>query len=174
MLIDVTAHLMNAIDKASRLGEPLERIALAAEAGAEARESEEARREITRYRRRRRSLKAAAAIVIAIAVLIPIAIFTHAFDRIYLHRSAYATASGSHVFTLGGVRHEITRDQFSDRLKTVDPEAIRKYWVAIDGKRFPVKQAVAAGLDAQRAAFSSSQAISVLRKLGFDPQATGP
>lgn len=54
MLLDVTAHLMSAIDRAARLGDPLERIATAAEAGADVAEAEAERRAaVARIRRRR-------------------------------------------------------------------------------------------------------------------------
>jgi hypothetical protein len=86
--------------------------------------------------------------------------------------SSYETPSGAHLFVLGGARYEVTPAQFEERLKKIDSEPIHKYWVEIGGKRFPVKQAVGIGLGAERATFSSSQAISILRKLGYSPQET--
>jgi len=172
MLLDVTAHLMNAIDRAARMGDPLERIAAASEAGADAREAEQERRAIVMRRRRRRIIGAAIAVVLAIAILIPIAHYTGFVSRLHGEVESYQTPSGAHLFILGGVRYETTPAQFAARLQKIDPEAIRKYWVEIDGKRFPVKQAVAVGLGAERATFRSSQAISVLRKLGYPTQET--
>jgi hypothetical protein len=171
MLLDVTAHLMNAIDRAARMGDPLERIAVATEADAEAREAENERRAIA-TRRRRRIIGAAIAVVLAIAILIPIAHYTGFVSRLHGEVYSYQTPGGAHRFILGGVRYETTPAQFAARLQKIDPEAIRKYWVEIDGKRFPVKQAVAVGLGAERATFRSSQAISVLRKLGYPTQET--
>jgi hypothetical protein len=172
MLLDVTAHLMNAIDRASRLGEPLERIAVATEAGADAIEAEEARRAIAAHRRRRRIIAAAMILVLAIAILVPVARYTGLMSRLQGEISYEQTAAGAHLFVLGGARYEVTPAQFEERLKKIDPEAIHKYWVEIDGKRFPVKQAVGVGLGAERATFSTSQAIGILRKLGYRPQET--
>ncbi len=173
MLLDVTAHLMNAIDRAARMGDPLERIAVATEADAEAREAEQERRAIA-MRRRRRIFGAAIAVVLAIAILIPIAHYTGFVSHLHGEVDSYQTPSGAHLFILGGVRYETTPAQFATRLEKIDPEPIRKYWVEIDSKRFPVKQAVAVGLGAERATFRSSQAISVLRKLGYTTQETSP
>lgn len=173
MLLDVTAHLMNAVDRAARLGDPLERIAVAAEADADALEAEEARQALAAHRRRRRIIGAALAIVLAIAILVPIARYTGLVSRLHGGEVySYETPSGAHLFILSGARYEVTSAQFAERLKKIDPEAIRKYWVEIDGKRFPVKQAVGVGLGAERATFSSSQAISILRKLGYTTQET--
>jgi hypothetical protein len=172
MLLDVTAHLMNAIDRASRLGDPLERIAIATEAGADAIEAEEARRAIAAHRRRRRIIGAAMVLVVAIAILVPVARYTGLRSRLHSEVFSGQTAAGAHLFVLGGARYEVTPAQFEERLKKIDPEAIHKYWVEIDGKRFPVKQAVGVGLGAERATFSTSQAISILRKLGYSPQET--
>jgi hypothetical protein len=174
MLLDVTAHLMNAIDRAARLGDPLERIAVAAEAEAGALEAEEERQALAAHRRRRRIVATVVACVLAIAILVPLLHYTGVMSL--LHREVYSSQapSGAHLFTLRGARYEVTPAQFAERLKQIDPEAIRKYWVEIDGRRFPVKQAVGVGLGAERATFSSGQAISILRKLGFSPRETPP
>lgn len=172
MLLDVTAHLMNAIDRAARLGGPLVRIAVAAEAGADAAEAEEARQALVAHRRRRRIIVAALMAVFAIAIIASIAHYTSLISRMQGEVYSNETPAGAHLFVLGGARYEVTPAQFEERLKNIDPEPIRKYWVEIDGKRFPVKQAVGVGLGAERATFSSSQAISILRKLGYSPQET--
>lgn len=172
MLLDVTAHLMNAIDRAARLGDPLERIAVAAEAGADAAEAEEARQALVAHRHRRRIIAVALMVVLAIAIIAPIARYTGLISRMQGEVYSYETPAGAHLFVLGGARYEVTPAQFEERLTKIDPEPIHKYWVAIGGKRFPVKQAVGIGLGAERATFSSSQAISILRKLGYSPQET--
>ncbi len=173
MLLDVTAHLMNAIDRAARLRDPLERIAVAAEAEADALGAEEARQALAAHRRRRRIIAVVLMIVFAIAILVPIARHTGFLSRLH-EVSSYQTPSGAHLFVLSGARYEVTPAQFEEQLKKIDPEPIRKYWVEIGGKRFPVKQAVGVGLGAERATFSTSQAISILRKLGYSPQETPP
>jgi len=164
MLLDVTSHLMNAIDRAARLREPIERLAAAAEASAEATEVA-----IERGRRPLRpSFVAALSIVAALVVAIPLAIHMYPAP-INMEVVAYnSIRPGQHGFIIGGVRYDVTREVIANRLSTVAPEPIHKYWVDIDGRRYPVKQAVAIGLGAERAVFSSSQAIRVLRELGFN------
>jgi hypothetical protein len=166
MLLDVTAHLMNAVDRAARLREPLERIANATEAGADVAEAEAERRAAALRIRRRRVAISIAAILAAIAIAVPTSWRLGAFSRLDEVTSS-ETAAGAHRFVLGGVSYEVTRAEFEARLKPIDPEAIRKYWVQIDGRRYPVKQAVGVGLGAERASFSSGQAISILHKLGY-------
>jgi len=168
MLLDVTAHLMNAVDRAARLRDPLERIAQAAEAGADVAEAEAERRGAALRIRRRRVAIAIAAILAAIAIAVPAWRFGvfHRFDEV----SSSESAAGAHRFVLGGVSYEVTRAEFEARLKPIDPEPIRKYWVRIDGRRYPVKQAVGVGLGAERASFSSGQAISILHKLGYQTE----
>lgn len=74
-------------------------------------------------------------------------------------------------FTLGGIRYCTTRRQMAEQLVGIAPERIRTYYVEIGGLRYPVKQAVAVGLGADRAAFQSQEAYRVLRVLGFEPAA---
>ena len=52
------------------------------------------------------------------------------------------------------------------------PEAIRKYFVEIGGRKFPVKQAVSVGVGAPRASFGTEAAIHALTKLGYKTQET--
>ena len=173
MLLDVTSHLMSAIDRAARLRDPLERMAEAAEASADAAEAETERRALATRVRRRRMTVALIAIVGALAILLPLAHhfgFWSSLDEV----ASYETPSGAHRFVLGGASYEVTRAQFEERLSKIDPEPIRKYWVAIGGRRFPVKQAVGIGLGAERASFSSGQALSILRKLGYPTQDSPP
>lgn len=62
---------------------------------------------------------------------------------------------------------ELTADGVLRGLAGVEPEAIREHFVVVGGRRFPPKQvlAVLTGLD--RAEFTSHQARTVLRRLGF-------
>jgi len=171
MLLDVTSHLMSAIDRAARLRDPLERMADAAEASADAAQAEAERRAAAaRMRRRRFAIVALAA---CLAILLPVA---HRYGLWSGHDevASYETPGGAHRFVLGGVSYEVTRAQFEARLGKIDPEPIRKYWVAIGGRRFPVKQAVGVGLGAERASFSSGQALSILHKLGYQTQDSPP
>jgi len=166
MLLDVTSHLMSAIDRAARLRDPLQRMADVAEAGEE-------RRAATTRSRRRRIIAAVIAIIAGLAIVMPLAHYRHVWsgrDEV----ASYETPSGAHRFALGGASYEVTRAQFEEHLSKIDPEPIRKYWVAIGGRRFPVKQAVGVGLGAERATFSSGQALSILHKLGYKTQDSPP
>jgi hypothetical protein len=150
----------------ARLRDPLERMADVAEA-------EEERRAATTRVRRRRIAIAIIAIAATLAILVPLAHHLGLWssrDEVV----SYETPGGAHRFVLGAASYEVTRAQFEQRLSKIDPEPIRKYWVAIGALRFPVKQAVGVGLGAERATFSSGQALSSLRKLGYQTQDSPP
>ncbi len=68
---------------------------------------------------------------------------------------------------VAGRAFELTADQVVRVLAGVEPEAVREHFVVIGGRRFPPKQvlAVVTGLD--RGDFTSHQARTVLRRLGF-------
>src|SRR5216683_7368298 len=46
-------------------------------------------------------------------------------------------------FTVGGVEVFLSREDVEQRLRTVEPENIREVSVEVNGKRYPVKQALA-------------------------------
>lgn len=71
--------------------------------------------------------------------------------------------------TIGGARCCVSREQVEGRLAGEQPEPLRKYGVEIGGRRFPVKQAVAVGLNVPRASFQTQEAFRALRRLGFEP-----
>jgi hypothetical protein len=52
-------------------------------------------------------------------------------------------------------------------LAKTQPEEIRKYFVEIGGRKFPVKQAVSVGVGAPRASFGTEAAIHTLTRLGY-------
>lgn len=70
--------------------------------------------------------------------------------------------------TLDGESFDLTADLVRARLVGQQPEAIRDYWVDIDGTRWPVKQviSVATGVSNRRR-FQSQSARRWLRNLGF-------
>lgn len=79
----------------------------------------------------------------------------------------------SHRFTLGGQEFELGRDDVERALRHVAPSTVRKYYVTVHGRQYPVKQAIAAatGLAADR--FISTDAARVLRNLGFNVERPG-
>ena len=72
-------------------------------------------------------------------------------------------------FQLGGQDYNLTREDVEARLKHVEPEDVRKHFVTVNGKRYPVKQALAMALGRRVAHFITTDAIRILSNLGFKP-----
>jgi hypothetical protein len=157
-LMDITAHLMAAIDKAAG---PLDRLADAAE---------DATAHVAHASRFfRKPLVIVVAIFIIAATIFggyELASRQHS-DAIRTYNSSAPESSG---IRLGGIEYPLDRKSFEARLTSVQPEAIHKYFVEIGGRKFPVKQAVSVGLDAPRAGFRTDAAIRALTKLGYTTQ----
>ena len=54
------------------------------------------------------------------------------------------------------------------RLSALEPEPVRDHYVVVRGRRMPPKQALAALLGLDRADFTTYQARTILRRLGFE------
>jgi hypothetical protein len=76
-------------------------------------------------------------------------------------------------FTIGGVEFFLTKKEVEQKLQTVEPESVREVSVEVNGKRYPVKQALAEATGLLRGNFTSHDAMRVFRKLSL-PLATGP
>jgi len=70
-------------------------------------------------------------------------------------------------FTLAGQPFELSDDDVRARLASHYPGQINRYWVDIDGVRWPVKQVVACATGLSRSEFQSQSARRLLAKLGF-------
>jgi hypothetical protein len=70
-------------------------------------------------------------------------------------------------FTVGGQGFSISRDEIERKLKGVRPESIRQYYVTVNGRDYPVKQAVEVSVGLLRSGFTTQDAIRVLRKFGL-------
>lgn len=70
-------------------------------------------------------------------------------------------------FTVGGKAFSISREEVERKLKGVQPEPIRQYCVAVNGRDYPVKQAVEVSVGLLRSGFTTQDAIRILRKLGL-------
>jgi len=70
-------------------------------------------------------------------------------------------------FTIGGKRLHLTRDKVVSALRGIAPGPIQTHAVEINGRTYPVKEAlsVVTGLDLLD--FNTNQARSVFRRLGF-------
>ena len=75
-------------------------------------------------------------------------------------------------FELRGKRFELSRADVEERLKRIEPKAVTKYQVWINGKVYPPKQALAAAIGKPVANFTTMDATRILSKLGFE--ITGP
>jgi hypothetical protein len=76
-------------------------------------------------------------------------------------------------FTVGGVEVLLSKEDVEQKLETVEPENIREVSVEVNGKRYPVKQALAEATGLLRGNFTSHDAMRVFRKLSL-PMGTGP
>jgi hypothetical protein len=76
-----------------------------------------------------------------------------------------------HQFSVGGVEFSLSREQAVTKLnslKAQDIEEVRKIYVEVKGRRFPIKQALAeVQPDIMRSGCNSSDGIRVFRKLGL-------
>jgi hypothetical protein len=160
--MDITAHLMAAIDRAAG---PLDRLADAAE---------DATAHVAHASRFFRRPLIISTIVLAIGLAgFGIYALEARPHHSYSYENTTADIDNSHV-SLGGVTYPIDRKAFEARVAAAQPEAIRKYFVEIGGRKFPVKQAVSVGLGAPRASFRTDAAIHTLTKLGYETKELTP
>jgi hypothetical protein len=71
------------------------------------------------------------------------------------------------TFLLNGQRLGLSRQQVAERLKGERPEPIQTWAVEVEGRLFPVKQALAIATGTSRGDFISHRARDLLRRLGF-------
>jgi hypothetical protein len=70
-------------------------------------------------------------------------------------------------FVLGGRSFELEKEGILNAAKGVHPTAIYDFSVNLNGKMYPIKQAISLATELSQAKFTSSQAHGILRKLGF-------
>lgn len=74
-------------------------------------------------------------------------------------------------FVMNGDRHELTREQVAETAGRIVPDDIDgryKYYAAIGGGRFPVKQLFAEAAGLPRSGFITYEALRIFRKLGIE------
>lgn len=71
-------------------------------------------------------------------------------------------------FTASGKRMTLTRDQVLRSVKGVVPSSLRTHAVVVEGKRYPVKDVVAAATGLDPLDFNTNQARRWLQQLGFE------
>jgi hypothetical protein len=75
-------------------------------------------------------------------------------------------------FILNGKAYEKTGEDFERAMADVQPEVPRRYYVVINGKKYPPKQVLAKVLDLGRIEFTTMAAGNILKRLGFKLQRT--
>lgn len=68
---------------------------------------------------------------------------------------------------------DLTRHDVETAMRDVRPEALQTHYVVVGRRRYPPKQVIAAVTGLDRSAFISTQARSVLERLGFTVGRTG-
>lgn len=72
--------------------------------------------------------------------------------------------SDRYNFIVGGTGFSLSQEEIERKLKGVQPEEIRQYFVTVSGRNFPVKQAVEVATGLLRSGFTTQDAIRILRK----------
>ena len=75
------------------------------------------------------------------------------------------------VFTIRGRRFDIEKDDIINAVRGVEPEPLtgrRKYYVEINGRKYPIKQVIGLVTGLPRVAFTAMDAYRILTKLGFE------
>jgi hypothetical protein len=71
-------------------------------------------------------------------------------------------------FTIGGHAVQLSKEDVERALEGMNPDTVKKYWIVISGKQFPIKQALSVATNIPPAAFISTDAYRVLSRLGFE------
>jgi hypothetical protein len=74
-------------------------------------------------------------------------------------------------FVIGKRKVELSKEKVVEVLKGLQPEPLRgkaRYYIELEGKKYPVKQVMATVTGLSKESLSTEQAVKVLRALGFD------
>ena len=71
------------------------------------------------------------------------------------------------TFTLRGKTFEKSAEDFLKVTKTLEPGRIQKYSTVLHGKKYPIRQVLAAVTKLQAIAITSQDAYRILEKFGF-------
>lgn len=77
--------------------------------------------------------------------------------------------SQKHNFRINGYEFSLDEERIEGKLKSLkEPEEIRKVYVEVKGRRWPIKQALHASVHGlTRSGFTTQDAVRVFRKFGF-------
>jgi len=70
-------------------------------------------------------------------------------------------------FTLRGNDYNLERPNVEKAMKDVLPDPIRQYFIVVNGEKYPPKQVLAESLKLGRVEFTTMDACSILKRLGF-------
>ena len=71
-------------------------------------------------------------------------------------------------FTIRGKIYELKKEEVHKKLKGVNPEPIREYYIEVDSIQYPIKQVLASATGLPPISFTSKYAYDVLTRLGFE------
>lgn len=72
------------------------------------------------------------------------------------------------TFTIKGDQIKLSRNKVTSSIKGHVPEKIRRYYVSIEGKHYPIKQVLEAATNLPSAAFTTNYSYTILNSLGFE------
>jgi hypothetical protein len=70
-------------------------------------------------------------------------------------------------FILKKSAYEYSKEDIERELIGLEPEIIRRYYVEINGKKFPPKQVIGFVLRLGKVEFTTMDAANILRRIGF-------
>ncbi len=71
-------------------------------------------------------------------------------------------------FTFNGKHYDLTQQQVEQAMHGVAPEPGRKHFVVVGDSEYPIKQVFTRILHVSKLDFTTQQARSVLKRIGFD------
>lgn len=74
-------------------------------------------------------------------------------------------------FTIKGKAFDINREQIVSSVKGRQPRQIKKYYVEVEGIRYPIKQVIELVTGLHPIDFTSMYANDILSRLGFEVEA---
>ncbi len=72
------------------------------------------------------------------------------------------------IIKINGTRYELARPEIETLMQGVEPETVRRYFISINGRNYPIKQVFAVAVGLPVASFATGYAFNVLRRLGFE------
>jgi len=71
-------------------------------------------------------------------------------------------------FILSGNSYRSSKQEIEKALKKVEPDPIRKYYIDIDDRRYPIKQPIELITGLPRIAYTTMDAYRILNRCGFE------